>query len=838
MKKLFSLLFVLHGFSLFAQQFPSIDNIPMDDVENPVKIPNSPEVTQFTKYGNVDVSLYTGRPNISIPIYNLQGKEVSVPISLSYDASGIKVEQISTRVGLGWNVNVGGTVTRNVNGEVDVSAFAPGTETSSFDNYMNDFIDMARTENLNPGTHLRPWSVITNYITFLDRYASGKYTDTKPDTYSFNLNGHSGSFYIDRAGKPICINDPSIKIEVISSSPYYGWKFTMADGSIYHVDKPEVTNYENTTAQKVINYASAWHLTKIESPNKVDVITFHYNDTPWTKKQRFTENKSIKEVPQSSGTLQQVCSGSVTQDLFSSSYKINQVELSYISLNNDEQRVLFTSGANREDLEGTKKLESIHVTHKSGISPKKVTFEQSYLTSGVENGFEAETGKRLKLNKVIFQETNSGGGSLVLTGEKHEYSFTYYEDQPLPFRHSKSQDFWGYFNGKPNTTLIPKYDYTVPPLAGADRSVSIAHARSGSLKQITYPTGGTSEFTYESNMLGSHETLVNKQRAIASVVGTGNDNSTYNYKCHGVFPNGDFKVSHGYFKVGSGDGYYKLKLSLAIDTSKPAPSSILGQPNNQLALIVPTSYYDCYLNPSAPGCNTINDSNDICAFVASNTAVYTQYFISTNEGTGYSMDLNLAPGTYKVFLVNRSPAVTMTLTEEYQEAETKPAVAGGLRIKKIVDKTDATAVAQTKFYHYDEIKSTDTLNLDYFDGNNNEGNGRLNIPAIFDKRVNEKTLGDCNPTTGCAVQLVTCELLLRSSNNLAETFSSNIVSYNKVTETKFDGTNFNGYTTYEFYNDPEDITKQSGILNGKLKSKKVFNINKTLLEDEVHTYEK
>ena len=841
MKKLFSLFFVLHGFSLFAQDFPSIDNIPMDDIQNPVKIPNSPEATQFTKYGNIDVSLYTGTPNISIPIYTLQGKEVSVPISLSYDASGIKVEQISTRVGIGWNVNVGGTVTRMIRGEADIHAFTPITHQGSFDNYMNEFIDLVRTYNLSPGPDLRPWDAINKYFEHYDRMLAGKYVDTEPDLYNFNINGTSGKFYIDVQGNPVCINDPSIKIGVHStSSTSWTWVFTMTDGTKYYLEKSEETTFENASLQRVIKYPSAWYLTKIESPNKIDIVTFTYIDTPWAKKQRFTENKSVKEVPHADYTEQTVCGGTATESFYNSSYKINHTELSYITLNNGEQRVHFVTGDNREDLEGTKKLERIYAVHKTGIIPTKVTFEQSYFSGSVLSGFDAESGKRLKLNKVIFQE-GSGGNSLALSGEKHEYSFTYYEDQGFPSRHSMSQDRWGYYNGKPNTTLVPKYDYTVPPLSGADRSISLPHAQSGSLKQITYPTGGTSEFTYESNMLGNHQAKIDKVRAIASVVGEGNKNSTYNYKCHGVYPQGDFNVSHGYFKVtNTVDLSYKLKLNIAVDTSKPAPSPVntTAIPNNQLVLIVPTNYYDCYLNPSAPGCNTINDSNDICALMASGTAVYSQYFNSTNQGIGNVINLNLTPGTYKVFLVNRSPAVTMTLTEYYQEYETKPTVVGGLRIKKIVDKADANSVAQTKLYHYDEIKPTDTLNLDYFEGNNSEGNGVLHTQTVFEKRVNQEKRAFCDFGQTCDMIELICEFLLRSSNNMAENYSSHIVAYNKVTETKWDGTRFNGYTTYEFYNESEDYTLQKGILNGKLKSKYIFNDQKVLQEQQNHTYEK
>src|SRR5688572_27480870 len=53
-------------------------------------VPPSPEAAALGAYGNVPVSLYTGTPNISIPLYQIQGSSLSLPISLSYNASGFK----------------------------------------------------------------------------------------------------------------------------------------------------------------------------------------------------------------------------------------------------------------------------------------------------------------------------------------------------------------------------------------------------------------------------------------------------------------------------------------------------------------------------------------------------------------------------------------------------------------------------------------------------------------------------------------------------------------------------------------------------------------------------
>jgi hypothetical protein len=46
-------------------------------------IPPSPNAAALGKYGEIPVSYYTGVPNISIPIYEIKTRDLSLPISLS-----------------------------------------------------------------------------------------------------------------------------------------------------------------------------------------------------------------------------------------------------------------------------------------------------------------------------------------------------------------------------------------------------------------------------------------------------------------------------------------------------------------------------------------------------------------------------------------------------------------------------------------------------------------------------------------------------------------------------------------------------------------------------------
>lgn len=82
----------------------------------------APSASSLGKYGDIPVSYFTGVPNISIPIYNIQSGPLNLPISLSYHSSGVKVGEMASWVGLGWTLNAGGIITRTVMGIPDEDA--------------------------------------------------------------------------------------------------------------------------------------------------------------------------------------------------------------------------------------------------------------------------------------------------------------------------------------------------------------------------------------------------------------------------------------------------------------------------------------------------------------------------------------------------------------------------------------------------------------------------------------------------------------------------------------------------------------------------------------------
>lgn len=74
----------------------------------------SPDVMAFQKHNLLPVNLYTGKVNLSIPIYEIKSGSISVPISISYNSGGIKVDEFASSVGMGWTLNAGGSIVRIV----------------------------------------------------------------------------------------------------------------------------------------------------------------------------------------------------------------------------------------------------------------------------------------------------------------------------------------------------------------------------------------------------------------------------------------------------------------------------------------------------------------------------------------------------------------------------------------------------------------------------------------------------------------------------------------------------------------------------------------------------
>src|SRR5690554_2949934 len=128
-------LFSFLSFSLFSQA-PGITELPS-------LVPPSPTAFQMTRYGDVPINESTGNISPSIPIYTYKAGRLELPISMSFQGNGVKVDQAATWTGINWNLNAGGVITRVVRDKDDLNLIGP-RETYSYselNNYDTSDID-------------------------------------------------------------------------------------------------------------------------------------------------------------------------------------------------------------------------------------------------------------------------------------------------------------------------------------------------------------------------------------------------------------------------------------------------------------------------------------------------------------------------------------------------------------------------------------------------------------------------------------------------------------------------------------------------------------------------
>jgi len=463
--------------------------------DNPTQIkeiPPSPTMWEFDKYGNYPVSMHTGVPNISIPLTTAQSGVLKVPVSLSYHASGIKVDEKASWVGLGWMLNAGGAITRTVRGSRDEGNRG----------YINYPYDSLGTFDPAAGS---------NYYK-MEEMLQG-FIDTEPDVFNYNFLGYSGRFIFNHS-----TNSASATIALI---PHNDLKVSFSsDFSTITIITPEGIKAEFGDTELSSEYRPAgligdltvtaknvWHLKKLVAPNGVDKITLEYELVPGSStspagvvfEERTSESHFINyNDPCNSNNY------TITQPIKrTSNFRYSRVKR-IKKINFQNGYILFDAPSNNRlddphnqnlRLDAVKIYSSLNGVNKLINSYK---LEYDYFGAYVAQNANPEYTVRLRLEKVF--EVGSNG----VRNNPHEF---FYKDsglEILPNRFSNSQDYWGYYNGKANSSLVPRYLYTRPNgstlyLGHADRNVDINRTQAGIIEKIVFPTKGYTTFEFESN---------------------------------------------------------------------------------------------------------------------------------------------------------------------------------------------------------------------------------------------------------------------------------------------------------------------------------------------------
>ncbi|WP_299762451.1 RHS repeat domain-containing protein [uncultured Pontibacter sp.] len=454
-------------------------------------LPPSPNAAALGKYGGLAPNLSTGTINHTVPLHELVSSSLKLPISLNYNSNGLRVDEISSRVGTGWTLNAGGVVTRTVYGAVDEWAqrIAPPADLAASEADLLRFLQDVTISN-NRGPY-----------------------DAEPDVFSFNFNGHAGRFILDDAQMPILLEHSSLKIEKTmgvdanSRTIISGFTITTAEGVKYvfggaTATETTVTSQLGPVCGKNYDYpvTTAWYLKEILHPNN-DFISFSYSPV------NIRYYTGMSQIQYSDPQYQPIVDECVTcppkgnaPPCFSQ-VEAKAVVLSEINSGNGT-KVMFSY---RDRLDTDDRLVSgITVIKPDGSAFKR--FELNYTdtraTGFLNNYVPLDQRERVRYRHFLASVRECPGeGACTDVGKTH--SFAYNGLNNLPPRLSFAQDHYGFFNGKPNTSLIPAPLNPVwkmaLPNAAANREPNAAFSQKGLLSEITYPTGGRDSIIYEGN---------------------------------------------------------------------------------------------------------------------------------------------------------------------------------------------------------------------------------------------------------------------------------------------------------------------------------------------------
>jgi len=152
---------------------------------------------------NAQVNLQTGSATFNLPMFSWQDDKsrLNAAIALSYSSgSGLKVNDLASNVGQGWNLIAGGVITRMQVGEPDDQAEYDGNGTiEDITQYPPGYL-----YNANAGIHKGCPLALATYPIFGDenhvyKQHNSVAADNELDYFSFQFNGRSGTFVLDKS---------------------------------------------------------------------------------------------------------------------------------------------------------------------------------------------------------------------------------------------------------------------------------------------------------------------------------------------------------------------------------------------------------------------------------------------------------------------------------------------------------------------------------------------------------------------------------------------------------------------------------------------------------------
>lgn len=541
----------------------TLDLTASADMTQPDHYLMSPNATSLGEYGAVPVSLFTGIPEISIPITEVSAGSHTLPISLSYHGGGVRPDQHPGWVGLGWTLNAGGCVSRIVNGIPD-ETFYYNVNDNLPAIYKHDRVRkygffFNGAEN---GSDVFPILADEEPLHII------REVETLPDMFVFDFCGIQGKFYYNTGGHWIVQSDRDIRVvfDIANQSNYWSGLF---DGgfdtneSTFKFTRSKVINnfkiideYGNTYFfggnKDAVEYsvgffsqrseqpaATTWHLTRIEYADG-NLITFDYQKKDYVIQLGVSENWYEIQIPKDNKINYTYYNGEqivkkqdATIDIGRGYVNGSLISPSYLkSINTLNSTLEFNINESKELPYYPEILSNIHY-NKTPIVRDEYTYCENFDVYGnfaLSQGIRFEKVKFYKLTEITlknasketirsfsfsYNDFENYKSRLVLKSIKDNflnktYSFEYNDVDDLPFYCSYNIDHWGFYKNTGIVNWNINWDRKTYPAISRHINISnvsyedarkayLNDAIKGSLEKIIYPTGGYTRFKYELN---------------------------------------------------------------------------------------------------------------------------------------------------------------------------------------------------------------------------------------------------------------------------------------------------------------------------------------------------
>lgn len=407
---------------------------------------------------------------------------------MNYTTTGFRPNESSGRYGLSWSLNGVGVINLTTNDAVDVTNVRDEPPASVLNGVVND-------ESM--------------YYTLRNSQKSEYYDgyDTEYDIYNFSFLNHSGRFIISE-GDTVFLGNYGLKVIYDAIE---GRGFIDQQGIKYYFK----LNDSLGTATRGVDcgkgryriYPHTWYLTKVIHPNG-DFIKLEYDPlySTYSTGKSETITKYLKMTHMDCFINKQpMIPGDplpYPTDEHSTCYNYN-VSYDFVlkKISTSEGLVVNFGYTARQDVLNEKLLNNISIVDTlSNTMISKVRL--GYHTAGLGNFELDDFGNRLSIRNYLTSVEFTSATDSVL--HKYKFDYTSYDSES---RFSNSLDYWGFYNGEPNTSLIYLTDYKDNSLIYfntlitnlANREINPNYVKRSLLNKITYPTGGSDSLVYESN---------------------------------------------------------------------------------------------------------------------------------------------------------------------------------------------------------------------------------------------------------------------------------------------------------------------------------------------------